>query len=40
LTNSVNQFKAINKAQYLEMGNRLSLLGKKHDTPMYYQYRS
>ena len=29
LTNSVNQFKAITKAQYQELGNRLSLLEKK-----------
>jgi hypothetical protein len=29
LTNSVNQFQAITKAQYLELGNRLSLLEKE-----------
>ena len=34
LTNSVNQFQAITKAQYLELGNRLSLLEKKDISPI------
>jgi hypothetical protein len=34
LTNSVNQFQAITKAQYLELDNRLSLLEKKDVSPI------
>jgi hypothetical protein len=34
LANSVNQFTAITKAQYLELGNRLSLLEKKNISPI------
>ena len=34
LTNYVNQFQAITKAQYLELGNRLSLLEKKDISPI------
>ena len=34
LENSVNQFQAITKAQYLELGNRLSLLEKKDNSPI------
>jgi hypothetical protein len=34
LTHSVNQFQAITKAQYLELGNRLSLLEKKDISPI------
>ena len=34
LTNSVDQFQAITKAQYLELGNRLSLLEKKYISPI------
>jgi hypothetical protein len=36
LTNSVNQFQVITKVHYLELGNRLSLLEKKIQTPMNY----
>jgi hypothetical protein len=34
LTHYVNQFQAITKAQYLELGNRLSLLEKKDISPI------
>jgi hypothetical protein len=34
LTNSVNQFQDITKAQYQELGNRLSLLEKKDISPI------
>ena len=34
LANSVNQFQAITKSQYLELGNRLSLLEKKDISPI------
>ena len=34
LTNYANQFHAITKAQYLELGNRLSLLEKKDNSPI------
>ena len=34
LTNYVDQFQAITKAQYMELGNRLSLLEKKDISPI------
>jgi hypothetical protein len=34
LAKSVNQFQAITKAQYLELGNRLSLLEKRDISPI------